>query len=228
MGRQDDSFILDKVADKSCGTPSLAMEYVVKRSDEIDKLFLLQKEALKSLIEKKHSSVKHDLLEYKTELIKSSPSIRFRQILNNIFNLNRDISEAIKNRYIRYKSLLKKHSYDIIGINLINRVNCIRRDVHANENLIKNLINKTYCLKSEKLKDLNYELNVNSPIQKLKNGALLATRNNRYIKDTTDIEVGEELDMYALTEVLRVKVLSRKKNDVLVGDYEKTSIERKI
>lgn len=212
VGHETDTTIADLVADIRAATPTAAAELATPRLDE--ELIKLQKirNQLQSTMMHKIELAKQSLNKQKNSVIFTNPQRLYDGYLQRVDLAIERLNKNMQNQYMK-----ANQAYQLINNRLpfsqyIQQINNQKNNLALKD---KQLINSVeYILKTKQqqfAKEVN-GLNLVSPLNILSRGYSLTTNENKVVKSTSDINIGDVVDVKINDGLFNAKVVDIRKD----------------
>lgn len=220
IGHQDDKFIVDKVADRSEGTPSHAIDSVLKTDFEIHNMFTMLSNDMFNIVKNRLDYHNNLLNKFRLNITESNPQNKLNLMRNFCKEYSKNFDLFIEKRIDNYK--LKKLQL----VNLLEnknpkfKIEYLKKELAYSSDKLNNIVDKKVDKVNSQLLMYVNEFNKNSPIEKLKGGTLIPIKDNKYVVSTKSLNVGDEFELYSKDEILTVTLKGKVDNNILAGSDE--------
>lgn len=215
IGHEKDRFLVDDVADVSKGTPSIVATEVIKSDEDIERLFEGCKRNLVDKIKDRIDKYSSKLININKELADLSLDNKLLRKIKDIEKIDLVLDTNINNVLIRNKEKLRELVSIIDKFSPSLRISEFKNEIAKLNNLLYKEINEKLNTTKSQFKDLINEFESNSPIRNMKNGRFISIKDNKVIKSSKELEIGDEFQLYSKDEILTVIVKSRCKNNII-------------
>ena len=200
IGHQDDKFIVDRVADRSEGTPSHAIDSVLKTDFEIHNMFTMLSNEMFNIVKNRLDYHNNLLNKFRLNITEINPQNKLNSIRNFCKEYSKSFDLFIEKKIDTYK-LKKMQLFNLLeNKNPKFRIETLKKEfIYSNDKLNSIVDKKVDKVHSQLLMYVN-EFNKNSPIEKLKSGTLIPIKNNKYVMSTKSLNVGDEVTAELIVE----------------------------
>lgn len=206
VGHESDITIADLVADLRVPTPTAAMNTIVVRYSDIKLSLMDRLDKIYSLIDSRIKEYFFKIYEVENRLLKNNPMVMVQNKkleLNKLKNIMDNLIEKnIINKLNQIRDITRKlQAYNpATRLDLELQALSSRKDVL--DTLIINIVNKWKFKKN----DYIHSLEKLSPLEKISQGYLFASKDGEAVKDTKKLKVGDNIKLYSSEEELLVEI----------------------
>src|SRR3990167_1315240 len=208
VGHEVDFTIADFVADQRAPTPSAAAEMVTPEKSEFLKILLRQKQQFDHKIQLYFTFIIQRLEWMQKHLNQMHPERILKENMQRLDYLERSLIQLENQTINKFKNTISsltlqfhQHSPAQKIMQLQNQIKFCMQQLNANENLLINQLHK-------RLAEVAGKLDALSPLNTLKRGYAIATKDQHVLRDTTDIEVGDKIKIKLMINGIHCSVES--------------------